>query len=156
MSFGRKMEDAIKCYEHFVKEGIWSDDERTFMSNFRKWALKNHPDKVPGNLEIFKSINNCKQMIDNFESYKSIVKRSAPTFTRSNTQVSPKFTRSNANSYKRSYNEPMNNHPQFGPRPQARNLADLKKFAEAVYKEAEVESKIQRSQGEKAKKVCIS
>jgi type IV secretory pathway VirB10-like protein len=66
------VKEIRECYKYFKDNNIWSDDENEFIRNFRKWALKNHPDKNPNTEEIFKVINNCRQSIGNHSKFKSI------------------------------------------------------------------------------------
>ena len=137
------MSKVKQCFDYFVKQGIWSDDENVLRSNFRKWALKNHPDKVPGNEEIFKMISECKNSISSFEEFKRTAQfmsaAQQPQYTRP--QPQPQYTRPQQPRPTPGQNFYGDNHPKFGPRPQARSLDDLKKFARQVFEEAEVEAK---------------
>ena len=147
------MSKVKQCYDYFVKHGIWSDDENVFRSNFRKWALKNHPDKAPGNEEIFKLISECKNSINSFDDFKRTAQfmSSAPSPPPQYARPQPQYTRPQPQ-YTRPQPQPQrpegqqksyygDNHPKFGPRPQARNLEDLKRFAKQVFEEAEIEAK---------------
>ena len=137
------MSKVKQCFDYFVKQGIWSDDENVLRSNFRKWALKNHPDKVPGNEEIFKMISECKNSISSFEEFKRTAQfmsaAQQPQYTRP--QPQPQYTRPQQPRPTPGQNYYGDNHPKFGPRPQARNLDDLKRFAKQVFEEAEIEAK---------------
>ncbi|MDD4938235.1 MAG: hypothetical protein PHX34_04465 [Candidatus Shapirobacteria bacterium] len=61
------MSDLSTCFEKFKQNGIWNDDFKIFQSNFRKWALKNHPDKIkndPIRLDEFKIMSACKDSLE--------------------------------------------------------------------------------------------
>lgn len=62
------------CYNLLVQKEVWHDDYNTLKKNFHKFALRNHPDKG-GIKEIFQSVSNCKDILDNdFETFKRIAK----------------------------------------------------------------------------------
>ena len=68
-----------------------------------------------------------------------------PRYSQSRPQPQPQYTRPQqkpqSQAPPRSDYFYGDNHPKFGPRPQARSLDDLKKFARKVFEEAEVEAK---------------
>jgi len=49
---------ATDCNTILKQQGILDNDPKTTRKNFKKWALKNHPDKG-GNTSVFQSVSNC-------------------------------------------------------------------------------------------------
>jgi hypothetical protein len=56
-SFNMMQKEA--CINLFKKYNLWSDDLATFKKNFRKWSLKNHPDKNPEMADVYGEIAAC-------------------------------------------------------------------------------------------------
>lgn len=87
-----RYENYKKCFEIFENEKIWSFDKNTFFTNFRKWSLKNHPDKIGSN-EKYSIVANCKNIVDeNFEIFKTIATSSYKPSTKAsgtNTKCKP-------------------------------------------------------------------
>ena len=66
--------DYSHCGDLFKKNNLWSNDQRVFNKNYVKWSLKNHPDKNPNNIELFKEITGCKtECIEHFDDCKSTI-----------------------------------------------------------------------------------
>jgi len=67
-----------ECYNIFNKYHVWSDDENTFKSNFKRFSLVTHPDKG-GDAEIFKSVSSCRDiLLNDFNKFKEIAKQPMP------------------------------------------------------------------------------
>jgi hypothetical protein len=49
------------CKTILTKEDIWSNNEKELNKKWRRWSLKNHPDrnKTPGSLENFQIVSSC-------------------------------------------------------------------------------------------------
>lgn len=70
--FEHPIPQCTECIVQLRNEKIWPkpdasklsrEHRRAFESNFRKWALRNHPDKGESE-EKFKTISNCKDLFD--------------------------------------------------------------------------------------------
>lgn len=66
-------ETISKCYEMLQKENILSDDKDVFKQNYKKFVLKNHPDKG-GDVRLISLVNNCRDIYNNigFEKLETI------------------------------------------------------------------------------------
>ena len=72
------IQEIKKCYQTMKTENIWSEEKSVLLKNFRKWSLKNHPDKI-GENQKYSLMSNCKNIIeDDFSAFKTIAKTKSP------------------------------------------------------------------------------
>uniref|UniRef100_A0A6C0E4H3 DUF5872 domain-containing protein n=1 Tax=viral metagenome TaxID=1070528 RepID=A0A6C0E4H3_9ZZZZ len=70
-------DEAIKCFYTLYKNGLYSEDLNEFKKLYKKWMLKNHPDKNDNNpnvIELVKVVNNCVSIATSyFEDFQTWV-----------------------------------------------------------------------------------
>lgn len=78
---------AKDCNTILKQQGILDNDYKTTRRNFKKWALKNHPDKG-GNTSVFQSVSDCSDKSDSTDSTTGLELLKSPTSSASSSTPS--------------------------------------------------------------------
>ncbi len=70
------MDKKLSCFQVFIQESLWDDNEEIFRKNVKKWAIKNHPDKNPNaDLSMVKNVFSCRESHSELKTLKPYIER---------------------------------------------------------------------------------